>query len=74
MSLTVEATYENGVFVPLQRPALPDHERVRLTVEPIASPTSAAEIVRHRRENRIQLDLQLAQEIALSKELHPDAS
>jgi hypothetical protein len=74
MSLTVEATNENGVFVPLQRPASADHERVRLTVEPISSPTSAAEIVRHRRENCIQLDPQLAQEIALSKELRPDAS
>jgi predicted DNA-binding antitoxin AbrB/MazE fold protein len=74
MSLTVEATFENGVFVPVQRPALADHERVRLTVEPIETSPSAAEIVRRRGENRIQLDPQLAQEIALSKELHPDAT
>ena len=74
MPLTVEATYENGVFVPLERLALADHERVRLTVEPIGSSLSAAEIVRRRGANRIQLDPQLAQEIALSKELHPDAT
>ncbi len=74
MSLTVEATYENGVFVPLERPALADHERVRLTVESIASSPSAVEVVRGRRENRIQVDPQLAREIALSKELRPEAS
>ena len=74
MSLTLEATYEDGVFVPLRRPALADHERVRLTVEPIAVSTSAVDVVRRRREIRIQVDLQLAREIALSKELHPDAS
>ncbi len=72
MSLTVEATYENGVFVPLQRPALADHERVRLTIEHIASPTSAAETVRRRGENRLQLEPQLSHEIALSKELRPE--
>jgi len=73
MSLTVEATYENGVFVPIERPALADHQRVLLTVESIASPNSAVEVIRRRSQNRIRLDPQLAQEIALSKELHSDA-
>ena len=29
MAQTVEATYENGVFVPARPPALAEHERVR---------------------------------------------
>ena len=33
MTLTIEATYENGVFVPVQPVDLVNHERVRLTVE-----------------------------------------
>lgn len=34
MGIVVEATYENGVFRPLQRVHLPEHGRVRLVVEP----------------------------------------
>lgn len=45
MPLTLEATYENGVFVPVTAPAIPDHERVSLVVEKIRQDTS-----RHRRE------------------------
>jgi predicted DNA-binding antitoxin AbrB/MazE fold protein len=74
MSLTIEATYENGVFVPVQPLDLADHERVRLTVEPIAVSSSALETIRRRRGNRIQIDPQLAQEIALSPEFLPEES
>jgi predicted DNA-binding antitoxin AbrB/MazE fold protein len=72
MTLTIDATYENGVFVPVQRLDLPDHERVRLTVEPIAPPLSALEIIQRRRGRRIQGDPQLAQEIARSPEFLPE--
>ncbi len=34
MALKVDASFDDGVFVPAQRPALADHERVRLTIEP----------------------------------------
>jgi predicted DNA-binding antitoxin AbrB/MazE fold protein len=33
MSVSIDATYENGVFVPAQQPPLKDHTRVRLQVE-----------------------------------------
>jgi predicted DNA-binding antitoxin AbrB/MazE fold protein len=33
MSVSIDATYENGVFVPTQQPPLKDHTRVRLQVE-----------------------------------------
>lgn len=71
MVLTIEATYENGVFVPARRPDLADHERVRLTVE-LATKPSPVESVRRWRGNRIQIDPHLAGEIALSPEFHPD--
>lgn len=68
MSFTIEATFENGVLVPVQPLDLADHERVRLTVEPIAVPSSALEIIQSRRGRRIQGDPQLAHEIARSPE------
>ena len=67
MSLTIEATYENGVFVPVQPLDLVNHERVRLTVERVPGP-AAVEAVRWWREHRIKADPQLAQEIARSPE------
>ena len=72
VTFTIEARYENGVFVPVQPLDLANGERVRLTVETIAVPLSALEIIRRRRENRIKADPQLAQEIALSAEFLPE--
>ena len=73
MTFTIEARYENGVFVPVQPVNLVNHERVRLTVE---RPTglSPLEIVRRRRDHRIQGDPQLAQEIARSPEFNIEES
>lgn len=71
MAITIEATYENGVFVPVQRVDLADHERVRITVEVPASP-SAVEIVRRWRGNRLRIDPDDARAIASSMEFHPD--
>jgi predicted DNA-binding antitoxin AbrB/MazE fold protein len=34
MTLTVEATYENGVLKPSQPLPFKEHEKVRLTIEP----------------------------------------
>ena len=33
MTITIDATYENGVLVPAQPLALSEHEKVRVTVE-----------------------------------------
>lgn len=75
MGLTIEAVYENGVFVPAQWPALAEHERVRLTVEPVAgagTPGGARPAADPRRGERIKIDPDLAREIASSAEFHPD--
>jgi predicted DNA-binding antitoxin AbrB/MazE fold protein len=37
MSITVEATYEDGVLKPKQPLPLQEHEEVRVTVEPVIS-------------------------------------
>jgi predicted DNA-binding antitoxin AbrB/MazE fold protein len=68
MALTVEATFENGVFVPVHRPALQEHERVRLTIEPVLVTMSGLEDDRRRRGRRIRLDAELARQIASSSE------
>ncbi len=67
MTITIEATYENGVLVPVQSPDLADHERVRLTVDapPGLLPWRPSG---GRRGHRIQIDPQLAKEIAESPE------
>jgi predicted DNA-binding antitoxin AbrB/MazE fold protein len=74
MTLTVEATYENGVFVPAQKPTLADHQRVRLTVESVGSAPAGVEPARRRRDRRIVLESNLAQEIAESPEFNPDGN
>ena len=38
MAFTIEAVYENGVLKPAQPLPLKEHEKVRITVEPAASP------------------------------------
>jgi len=69
MTQTIEATYENGVFVPAGKPELAEHERVRLTVESIGAANPAAlEAARRRRQNRLCMDETLAAEIATSGE------
>ncbi len=68
MTVHIEAVYENGVFVPRERPNLAEHDRVRLTVETVYSVLPPGEIVRRRRKHRIQLDPQTAQAIAESPE------
>ena len=72
MALSIEATFENGVFVPKTRPALTDHEKVRLLVEPL--PSTAEEVIERTRHHRIQIDPELAREIASSPEFLPEES
>ena len=37
MAITTEATYENGVLKPSQSLPLKEHEKVRLTIEPVVT-------------------------------------
>jgi predicted DNA-binding antitoxin AbrB/MazE fold protein len=72
MAMSIDATFENGVFVPVQKPTLADHERVRLTVEVIAPARRGTATIRLPRGARILLDPNLAKEIAQSAEFHPN--
>jgi predicted DNA-binding antitoxin AbrB/MazE fold protein len=75
MSLTIEATYENGVFVPAERPPLAERARVRLTIDSTPPPAAqAVNPVEFRRRHRIKLDAKLSQEIASSPEFLPEES
>lgn len=75
MSLTIEATYENGVFVPAERPPLAERARVRLTIDSTSSPPAQTlNPVEFRRHNRIKLDPKLSREIASSPEFLPEES
>jgi predicted DNA-binding antitoxin AbrB/MazE fold protein len=42
MSQVFEATYQDGVFKPDDRPALADRARVRLTVDPVPDQAEAS--------------------------------
>ncbi len=42
MSLTVEATYENGMLKPAHRLPLKEHEQVRITIQKTDSPLLGA--------------------------------
>jgi len=73
MTLNIEATFENGVFVPTNKPAIAEHQRVRLLVEPI-SPTRQGQPPKVQKPDRIRVDPALAEEIALSAEFLPEES
>jgi predicted DNA-binding antitoxin AbrB/MazE fold protein len=69
MSLIIEAVYESGVFKPLAPlPDLKEHERVRLTLEPVNGVEPATLLIEQQRQNRIQIELRLAHEIGDSHE------
>jgi len=74
MAVTVDATYTNGVFVPEQSPGLPEHEKVRLTVEPINAHGRSDDVVCSRRSHRIKINPTLAREIADAAEFSPDGA
>jgi predicted DNA-binding antitoxin AbrB/MazE fold protein len=64
MGLTVEAIYESGVLKPLTPlPELKEHERVRLTLEPISAATDAVRLIEQQRQQRVEIDPQIAREI-----------
>lgn len=69
MSITVEAIYEAGVLkllAPL--PELPEHTKVRITVEAIADIEQRSSVIDEQRRNRLHLDAQVARDIGDSHE------
>ncbi|MEJ7710677.1 MAG: antitoxin family protein [Pyrinomonadaceae bacterium] len=62
MSISIEAIYEAGVLKPLSPlPDLKEQEKVRLTLEPVSR-------IAAQRQNRLQVDPQVAREIGDSHE------
>ena len=69
MSITVEAIYEAGVLKPLTPlPELPEHTKVRITVEVISGTALRASVIDEQRRHRIPLDAAVAREIGDSHE------
>jgi predicted DNA-binding antitoxin AbrB/MazE fold protein len=46
MSISIEATYEDGVLKPLHPLALPDHERVQVTIQTLVPINARADNAR----------------------------
>jgi predicted DNA-binding antitoxin AbrB/MazE fold protein len=64
MGITVEAIYEAGVFKPLTPlPELPEHTRVRITVEAIAGLEPQGSVIDEQRQHRLPLNTHLARAI-----------
>ena len=64
MSITVEAIYEAGVLKPLAPLLdLPEHTKVRITVEVIATTEERSSVIDQQRRNRLHLKAQVARDI-----------
>lgn len=64
MSITVEAIYTAGILKPLSPlPDLPEHTKVRITVETIADMELSSSVIDEQRRNRLHLDPQVAHDI-----------
>ena len=64
MSLTIEAIYEAGILKPLAPlPDLPEHTKVRITVEAITSTEQHGGVIDTQRKNRLHLNVQVARDI-----------
>ena len=69
MRMTIEAIYEAGVLrllAPL--PDLPEHAKVRITVEAIAGTEPHGSVIDTQHQNRLRLDAQVARDIGDSHE------
>jgi predicted DNA-binding antitoxin AbrB/MazE fold protein len=64
MGITVEAIYEAGVLKPLTPlPELPDHTKVRITVEVIAGLEPQGSVIDAQRQHRLPLNARVARAI-----------
>jgi predicted DNA-binding antitoxin AbrB/MazE fold protein len=69
MSITIEAIYEAGILKPLAPlPNLPEHTKVRITVEAIAGTEQRGSVIDEQRRNRLPLDAQAVRDIGDSQE------
>jgi predicted DNA-binding antitoxin AbrB/MazE fold protein len=69
MSITIEAIYEAGILKPLAPlPDLPEHTKVRITVEAIAGTEQRGSVIDEQRRNRLHLDAQVVRDIGDSHE------
>lgn len=66
MALKVEASFENGVFVPARRPDLDERERVRLTIDRTANTQADSNGFNH------SDDLGSRTGLAIALDFHPD--
>jgi predicted DNA-binding antitoxin AbrB/MazE fold protein len=69
MGITVEAIYEAGVLKPLAPlPDLPEHTKVRITVEAITGMEQRSSVIDAQRQHRLHLHAQVARAIGDSHE------
>jgi predicted DNA-binding antitoxin AbrB/MazE fold protein len=69
MHMTIEAIYEAGILKPLvPLPDLPEHTKVRITVEAIVGTEPHGSVIDTQRQNRLRLDTQVARDIGDSHE------
>ncbi len=69
MSITVEAIYAASILKPLSPlPELPEHTKVRITVETIADTEPRSSVIDEQRNNRLHLAPQVARDIGDSHE------
>ena len=71
MRVTIEAIYEAGILKPLTPlPDLPEHTKVRITVEAIAGTEQRGSVIDAQRKNRLHLNAQVARDIGDSQGIH----
>jgi predicted DNA-binding antitoxin AbrB/MazE fold protein len=64
MSITIEAIYEAGILKPLAPlPDLPEHTKVRITVEAMTGPEPRDSVIDAQRQSRLHLDPQAVRAI-----------
>jgi len=69
MSITIEAIYEAGILKPLAPlPNLPEHTKVRITVEAIAGTEQHGSVIDAQRRSRLHLNAQAVRDIGDSHE------
>jgi predicted DNA-binding antitoxin AbrB/MazE fold protein len=69
MGMAIEAIYEAGILKPLAPlPDLPEHTKVRITVEAIAGPEPGGSVIDAQRKHRLYLNARVARDIGDSHE------
>jgi predicted DNA-binding antitoxin AbrB/MazE fold protein len=73
MATQINATFENGVFVPSEPIELGERQKVRLTVEAVEKANiPSGDIIQFHRARRIQIDAELSRAIASSPDSLPE--